>query len=93
MELVHKKISLEPFRSRQKSTIPFSGMDSGTTYDNLNWGQLAYGVNFNDENYWIYDEESGIEGAADAARERRRRKAWRPNVSHNPYSVTLAHGD
>ena len=58
MELVHKKISLEPFRSRQKSTIPFSGMDSGTTYDNLNWGQLAYGVNFNDENYWIYDEES-----------------------------------
>lgn len=41
----------------------------------------------------IYDEESGIEGAADATRERRRRKAWRPNVSHNPYSVTLAHGD
>lgn len=78
MEAISKKISLEPFYSRQKSVIPFVGMydnmcpkcgkkhDGPITaetwtceycgsvneselkkyYPNLNWGKIAYGVDF-----------------------------------------------
>ena len=46
METVIKKISLEPFYSRQKSTIPFVGYVPGEEYPSLNWGKIAYGVDF-----------------------------------------------
>lgn len=46
METVIKKISLEPFYSRQKSTIPFVGYSSSESYPEFNWGKIAYGVNF-----------------------------------------------
>ena len=47
MEVIKKTISLEPFYSRQKSTIPFVGMDPEEFYPSLNWGKIAYGVDFN----------------------------------------------
>ena len=46
METVIKRISLEPFYSRQKSTIPFVGYTPGEDYPSLNWGKIAYGVDF-----------------------------------------------
>lgn len=46
MEVVKKQISLEPFYSRMKSSIPFVGMVEGEVYPSLNWGKIAYGVNF-----------------------------------------------
>ena len=46
MEEIKKTISLEPFYSRQKSKIPFVGMKDGEEYPNLNWGRIAYGVDF-----------------------------------------------
>lgn len=36
----------------------------------------------------LYDEDSDIAGVRSDAAERRRRRAWRPDVSENPYSVT-----
>lgn len=59
METVKKKISLEPFISRQKSTIPFVGMEKDVLYPNLNWGKIPYSVNFNDDNVWAFDKETG----------------------------------
>ena len=46
MEAISKKISLEPFYSRQKSVIPFVGMNDSEYYASLNWGKIAYGVDF-----------------------------------------------
>ena len=46
MEVVGKKISLEQFYSRQKSIIPFVGYDENVFYPSLNWGRIAYGVDF-----------------------------------------------
>ena len=46
MEVVSKKISLEQFYSRQKSIIPFVGYDENVFYPSLNWGRIAYGVDF-----------------------------------------------
>ena len=46
MEAIKKIISLEPFYSRQKSTIPFAGMDPDEFYPSLNWGKIADGVDF-----------------------------------------------
>ena len=52
MEGIKKTISLEPYYSRQKSTIPFVGMSEDEYYPNLNWGKIAYGVDF-DELYTL----------------------------------------
>lgn len=38
----------------------------------------------------VYDDSGSIEGFTSEARERRRRRSWHPDVSHNPYSVTKA---
>ena len=46
MEIVRKKILLEPFYSRSTGTIPFIGMEEGETYPSLNWGKIPYGVDF-----------------------------------------------
>ena len=46
MEELIKKISLEPFYSRRKSTIPFVGYSEDGKYPSLNWGKIAYGVDF-----------------------------------------------
>lgn len=46
MEAVKKIVSLEPFYSRMKSSIPFVGMVEGEVYPSLNWGKVAYGVDF-----------------------------------------------
>ena len=46
MEGIKKTISLEPYYSRQKSTIPFVGMSENEYYPNLNWGKIACGVDF-----------------------------------------------
>lgn len=45
MDVIRKKISLEQFKSRTKSVIPFIGMDDGY-YPGLNWGKISYGVDF-----------------------------------------------
>lgn len=46
MEAIKKIVSLEPFYSRQKSRIPFVGQEDGEEYPSLNWGKIAYGVDF-----------------------------------------------
>ena len=46
MEIIKKKISLEPFYSRTPSTVPFIGMEPGVTYPYYNWGKIPYGVDF-----------------------------------------------
>jgi hypothetical protein len=50
MEVIKKIVSLEPFRSRIKSVIPFVGMydDNGEVIYNpgLNWGKIPYDVDF-----------------------------------------------
>jgi hypothetical protein len=46
METIKKKVSLEPYYSRQKSVIPFAGMSEDEFYPGLNWGKIAYGVDF-----------------------------------------------
>lgn len=38
----------------------------------------------------VYDGSKKIEGVHSEAQERRRRTSWRPDVSHNPYSVRKA---
>ena len=52
MEGIKKTISLEPYYSRQKSTIPFVGMSDDEYYPNLDWGKIAFGVDF-DELYTL----------------------------------------
>lgn len=47
MEAVNKRIPLEPFRSRMKSSVPFAGMDESVSYGALNWGHIGDGVDFN----------------------------------------------
>lgn len=47
MEAISKVISLEPFYSRQKSVIPYLGMEQDGYNPSLNWGKIAYGVDFN----------------------------------------------
>ncbi len=54
MDVIRKKISLEPFYSRQKSVIPYVGMKDEEEYrSGLNWGRVAYGVNFSDEDFYV----------------------------------------
>lgn len=46
MEAVRKKILLEPFISRIKCSIPFVGYSEDEYYENLDWGKIPYGVDF-----------------------------------------------
>lgn len=46
MEVIVKRLSLEPFYSRQKGTIPFVGYTASGLTPSLNWGKIAYGVDF-----------------------------------------------